>query len=402
MSASKGWIGFDLDGTLAHYEGWQGVDKVGEPIAPMIQVLKEHLASGETCKIFTARMFRRIQWLSMDPTDEETEEIRAKVKEECNLAEKTIYDWLQKQGLPRLELTCTKDFGMIMLYDDRCKQVETNTGRIATFQKPMNLKLGKRPAARPKATDLHFGDYRFPQKLRLSASLPPLPNPPWGNTQMPNAVPWGMLGNDRFGDCVDACSGHLTMLQAALAGKTVSFSDASILQTYSEQSGFDPSQTQADGSNPTDQGTVMADFMDFWKNKGIIDDAGNRHKILAWARLNIHNLQEVLEATFIFKMVPLGISFPASAMQQTQDGQPWSVVAGSANDGGHCIGSQGFDGTHYDLNTWAINQLADPDFLSVYLDEGYVVITEDFMEATGDVDGFDLQQLLADANALSV
>jgi hypothetical protein len=23
-----------------------------------------------------------------------------------------------------------KDFGMILLYDDRCRQVETNTGRI--------------------------------------------------------------------------------------------------------------------------------------------------------------------------------------------------------------------------------------------------------------------------------
>jgi len=28
---SKGWVGVDLDGTLAHYDGWKGADHIGEP-----------------------------------------------------------------------------------------------------------------------------------------------------------------------------------------------------------------------------------------------------------------------------------------------------------------------------------------------------------------------------------
>ena len=27
----KGWIGVDLDGTLAHYDKWRGVEHVGDP-----------------------------------------------------------------------------------------------------------------------------------------------------------------------------------------------------------------------------------------------------------------------------------------------------------------------------------------------------------------------------------
>lgn len=133
MSTQRGWIGFDLDGTLAHYEGWKSVEHIGEPIQPMIDLLKQLLAEGQTVKIFTARVYRRVQWLAMDPTDEENQEQFNTVRTECELVERTIHDWLKRQGIPKLEITCIKDFGMIKLYDDRCVQVETNTGRIATF-----------------------------------------------------------------------------------------------------------------------------------------------------------------------------------------------------------------------------------------------------------------------------
>jgi hypothetical protein len=41
-----------------------------------------------------------------------------------------IQQWLRHHGLPPLEITNAKDFNMVRLYDDRCVQVETNTGRI--------------------------------------------------------------------------------------------------------------------------------------------------------------------------------------------------------------------------------------------------------------------------------
>lgn len=105
----SGWIGVDLDGTLARYDGWKGVDHIGEPVPAMMARVRKWLEQGKTVKIFTARV-------AVHPTDRDA-------------IIKPIYAWMEKHGLPRLEVTNVKDFAMIELWDDRCVQVEFNTGR---------------------------------------------------------------------------------------------------------------------------------------------------------------------------------------------------------------------------------------------------------------------------------
>lgn len=99
----KGWIGVDLDGTLAHYLSWQGKDVIGGPVPEMLKRVKGWLAEGKTVKIFTAR--------ASDPE---------------NIP--PIKEWLKQHGLGDLEITNIKDFGMIELWDDRCVQVIMNHG----------------------------------------------------------------------------------------------------------------------------------------------------------------------------------------------------------------------------------------------------------------------------------
>lgn len=101
-----GWIGVDLDGTLAHYDGW-GTGEIGDPVPAMMRRVKQWLAEGKTVKIFTAR--------AGDP--HELGRTRA---------------WLSRHGIGDLDVTNVKDFGMIELYDDRCVQVVINTGQIVT------------------------------------------------------------------------------------------------------------------------------------------------------------------------------------------------------------------------------------------------------------------------------
>lgn len=103
MSAS-GWIGVDFDGTLSIYGGWQGKGVYGPPVLAMARRVCEWHDSGVTVKIVTAR--------AADP-------------EERDLVKR----WLRENGLPDLEITDRKDFGMIELWDDRAVQVEYNTGR---------------------------------------------------------------------------------------------------------------------------------------------------------------------------------------------------------------------------------------------------------------------------------
>jgi hypothetical protein len=52
---SEGWIGVDLDGTLAHYSEWKGPDSIGEPVPLMLARVKEWLAKGLEVRIVTAR-----------------------------------------------------------------------------------------------------------------------------------------------------------------------------------------------------------------------------------------------------------------------------------------------------------------------------------------------------------
>ena len=106
----KGWYGVDLDGTLAHYDGWKGEDIIGPPIPVMVEQIKKWLSEGITVKIMTARVSRHGD---------------AKIR---NI--KTIQDWLEANDLPRLDVTCKKDMAMIALFDDRAYHVLHNDGRI--------------------------------------------------------------------------------------------------------------------------------------------------------------------------------------------------------------------------------------------------------------------------------
>lgn len=105
---STGWIGFDLDGTLAHYDGWKGIDHIGEPIAPMVQRLISYREQGKEVRIFTARC------ADSDPA-----------------VVAIIQAWCFKHIGEVLPVTNIKDYAMETLYDDRARQVELNTGRIA-------------------------------------------------------------------------------------------------------------------------------------------------------------------------------------------------------------------------------------------------------------------------------
>lgn len=110
----SGWTGVDLDGTLAFYDHWRGAGHIGEPIGPMIERVRRWLESGREVRIFTARV-------SWEPkTDERLAEVR--------VAAAAISAWSEKHLGVALTITNAKDFAMVELWDDRCVQVETNTG----------------------------------------------------------------------------------------------------------------------------------------------------------------------------------------------------------------------------------------------------------------------------------
>lgn len=109
----SGWIGVDLDGTLAHYEGWKGETHVGAPIPAMLQRVKDWLAQGREVRIFTARVFE-------GGGDNKVRDV--------SVARKVIEDYCLAHLGQVLPVTCVKDYGMVEVWDDRAVRVVVNTG----------------------------------------------------------------------------------------------------------------------------------------------------------------------------------------------------------------------------------------------------------------------------------
>jgi hypothetical protein len=120
---TRAWHGVDLDGTLAHYDGWKGIAHIGAPISAMRERVLLWLSQGKRVKIFTARVDGGNVALSMGNKDGEAHRDVAAVR-------RHIEDWCVKHLGQKLEITCKKDYAMECLYDDRAVQVVPNTGEV--------------------------------------------------------------------------------------------------------------------------------------------------------------------------------------------------------------------------------------------------------------------------------
>jgi hypothetical protein len=136
-----GWIGVDLDGTLAYYKRGQGPD-IGDPIPAMMKRVKGWLEQGQEVRICTARAAHG---------EAEIPRVR---------------DWLKQHGLGDLKITCQKDFEMIALWDDKAIQVKPNTGEPIVdqeFQESLVHSTSRTRGKKQPQTD--------PQTFEFMASL---------------------------------------------------------------------------------------------------------------------------------------------------------------------------------------------------------------------------------------
>lgn len=101
-----GWIGVDLDKTLAHYTEWAD-GHVGEPIMPMVKKVRNLLAQGKEVRIFTARISHPLC------TPEHI---------------KSIEDWCLEHLGKVLPVTNAKDWECEELWDDIAQGVRPNKG----------------------------------------------------------------------------------------------------------------------------------------------------------------------------------------------------------------------------------------------------------------------------------
>ena len=110
------WIGVDIDGTLAKYEGWKGWDHIGDPIPETVKKVNTWLNKGIKVCIFTART---------------SEVSRARNNITFEQMKEVIDNWCEKNLGFKLPIKKEKDCWMLGAIDDSIVQMDKNTG-IAT------------------------------------------------------------------------------------------------------------------------------------------------------------------------------------------------------------------------------------------------------------------------------
>lgn len=106
LDLGGGWIGVELDGTLALCESPQSMSRIGEPVSKMRMRVQQWLMVGIDVRLFTARA-----------ADEKQIPL--------------IEAWLKEHRMAGMKITDRKDFGMSQFWDDRAVHVVSNRGEIA-------------------------------------------------------------------------------------------------------------------------------------------------------------------------------------------------------------------------------------------------------------------------------
>jgi hypothetical protein len=106
-----GWVGVDLDGTLAVVDERRPYDPacIGNPIEPIVRRVRYLLSRGVDVRIFTAR-------------------VASDRGQDISVSRRAIESWCLTYLGVVLPITCAKDYLMKELWDDRAIQIISNEG----------------------------------------------------------------------------------------------------------------------------------------------------------------------------------------------------------------------------------------------------------------------------------
>lgn len=245
------------------------------------------------------------------------------------------------------------------------------------------MRLGKLPPQRPTGMPA-LGDF-----LDRATAWPTVPPEGWEYAIPASSL--SVLGNDEWGDCAEAGALGLAQAQSYNAGRPLIPTTDDALALYSSLTGFNAAAGPS-GDNPTDQGTVLTDLLTAWQRTGI-EIGGVTHKIAGWASVDISSAIQLRYAAYTFGGLYIGLRLPSAC----QTAMNWNFGPGQDIDGGHCVVilGEGADGVH--VRSWGEMIPATWEFLSAYMDEAHVVVSEDWIIAAKEKSptGLDLDGLVA-------
>jgi len=244
----------------------------------------------------------------------------------------------------------------------------------------MTLRLGMKEWKEDEIK-LQFKDYLN------RPELPKVP-PVYGHIKS-NTVPWGMLGNDAYGDCVLAGACHETMVWSIATKRALpNFNTQTVVNQYlgltgGADDGLDPIATAK------------------WRiSAGIEDTGGVFHKVKAFA--SVHNNKDLDIAAYMFGTCGIGFNLPDTAIDEFNAGKPWTATDGKIQ-GGHYVPLVGRNSKgNRIVVTWGKLQAVGEQFWKKYFLGAVCYMSLEYLMATGvSPEGFKEAKLDADLAALA-
>ncbi len=195
----------------------------------------------------------------------------------------------------------------------------------------------------------------------------PLPAPP-SEATVPH-VAWGMLGNDRYGDCGVAGLEHAFEADAAIANESESEPD--------DQQAIDYYLAYTDGQ---DTGVVLSQYLAHVRAHGYYG-----HTVDSFAPVTVSDVPTLQSVVSLFGFAYTGITVTSSMEEAFGQGVPWTTsLAQGAVAGGHCVPIVGFDDSFLYAVTWGGVQPISYPAWHLIADEAWAVLTGEFVQAGGD------------------
>jgi hypothetical protein len=197
----------------------------------------------------------------------------------------------------------------------------------------------------------------------------------------PDGTPWGMDGNDTYGDCGVAAKNHGDMATDAVLNypETIPANDQ-IVQYYLTYTGGQ------------DTGVVLAAFLAYVQKNGFFG-----HTLEAYAPVGVHDIPTLQFAIDAFDYAYTGITVTEAMQDAFSNGEEWDV--GQLNSpvaGGHCVPLVGYDSQYLYCITWGKVQPITYPMWHYISSEAWALISGEFVAKNSDGRGINLAALKAD------
>jgi len=202
---------------------------------------------------------------------------------------------------------------------------------------------------------------------------------------------WQLLGNDQYGDCVAVTWANMRRLITATLTTENYPTMNQVIALYKTQNPNFPTQ---------DDGMDIQTCLEYLNHNGGPDNA----KVVAFAKVDFTNLDEVKAALAIFGCVWLGVNVQQANVVQFVSGQPWDYVSGSPTDGGHSVVIGGYSTNPSDdvrFVTWAQETGFTDNFWNKQVEEAWAVIWPEQLGTIEFEQGVNSTQLAADYQAIT-